>query len=237
MGGGNAEPSAKNSVENNWKTLSGLNSSIMSRKYMKAQNRSMIQVLFTDCCADEITLKTMALKLIQNGHLGLGFQHFLELVPSATVQNLQLKTKFTHDYHLFFFFSWPWNSVKIFSDIILKEQVIFTTAKTLENKNSKSVFQEHETELVCWQYTKLLNADSCLIRRIQFSSFIMDMHNGHETGKIVAVLYLSTHQMCALWGLHVSVQQLTLMNQGHMNQEVSHAVIYCLHTLEPSIEN
>lgn len=103
LDGWRAEPSAKNSVENNWKTLSGLNSSIMSRKYMKAQNRSMIQVLFTDCCADEITLKTMALKLIQNGHLGLGFQHFLELVPSATVQNLQLKTKFTHDYHLFFF--------------------------------------------------------------------------------------------------------------------------------------
>lgn len=39
--------------------------------------------------------------------------------------------------------------MKIFSDIILKEQVIFTTAKTLENKSSKSVFQEHETELVC----------------------------------------------------------------------------------------
>lgn len=60
MGVGNAEPSAKNSVEN-WKTLSGLNPSVMSRKYIKAQKRSMIQVLFTDCCADEITLKTTAL--------------------------------------------------------------------------------------------------------------------------------------------------------------------------------
>lgn len=65
----------------------------------------------------------------------------------------------------------------------------------------------------------------------------MNMHNGHETGKIVAVLYFSTHQMCVLWGLRVSVQQLTPMNQGHMNQEVSHAVTYCLHTVEPSIEN
>lgn len=65
----------------------------------------------------------------------------------------------------------------------------------------------------------------------------MDMHNGHETGKIVAVLYFSTHQMCALRGLRVSVQQFALMNQGHMNQGVSHAVTYCLHIVEPSIEN
>ena len=47
MGRGNAEPSAKNSEEHNWKTLPGLVPSLISRRYMKAQKRSMIQVLFT----------------------------------------------------------------------------------------------------------------------------------------------------------------------------------------------
>lgn len=46
MGKGKAKPSAKNSEEHKWKTLSGLESSLMSRKYMKAQKRCRSQVLF-----------------------------------------------------------------------------------------------------------------------------------------------------------------------------------------------
>ena len=82
----------------------------------------------------------MALQLIQNGYVRLGFQHFVELVLPATVHNFQLNTKFTNGYWFVCLFVFPrqLNSMKSFSVSVLKEQVIPTIAKTLEAKSNKS---------------------------------------------------------------------------------------------------
>lgn len=63
----------------------------------------------------------------------------------------------------------------------------------------------------------------------------MSMHSGHKPGEIVTVLCFSTHVHTMRLTCH-SVQQFTLMNQGHMNQESFHAVTYSPHTVYPALK-
>jgi len=144
MGRGNAEPSAKNSEGDHWKTARSCPQPDEQEGHEGTREiHDSSSLRPTALLSDEVIPRQW---LTSQCRMGIWERRKLEF--SASIHNLQLNTEFTHDYHLFF--PWIYQKMSSQSFIILKKQGIHTTAKTPETKSNKSDSLEHETELVCW---------------------------------------------------------------------------------------